>query len=173
VTQVLDLSAEIFASLKPLRGILAPEIRIVERIPDGPFLIRADRAGLTQVLTKLVLNAARAMGNRGTVAVSLGSGILNVPAAKALDIGRGPYALLSVADTGCGIPQDVLPRLFEPFFAAEPIGPRRPSGLSVAHGIVRGWDGAIAVQTTPGLGTIVTIHLPLLESEQVVLKRAS
>jgi signal transduction histidine kinase len=170
--RILDLSTEIPNGLRSLRGRLPAHTQLVERIPGHPCLAEADRAGLTQVLTKLVLNAARAMDNRGVVTVSLGSGNLNMPAAGALDVASGAYAMLSIVDTGCGVAPEALPHVFEPYFAAEPAGPRRPSGLSVAHGIVRGWDGAIAVQSTPGLGAIFTVYLPLLQSERIVLKRA-
>ena len=68
---------------------------------------------------------------------------------------------LIVADSGCGIPPDVLPRIFDPFFSTKPSG--TGLGLSVSDGIVREHGGTIDVETTPGQGTRFTITLPAID----------
>jgi two-component system NtrC family sensor kinase len=69
--------------------------------------------------------------------------------------------LLTITDTGCGIPHEVLNRIFDPFFTTKPVGHGTGLGLSVCHGIVRRAGGSIEVQSAPGQGTRVTIALPL------------
>jgi len=172
ITNVLDLSVETASGLASVRELLPRGISVVESIPTHPFLVRINRAGLTQVLAALMLNSAEAMDHRGAVTVSLGGATLNVPAAEALDIERGAYALLSIGDTGRGIPSDVIPSLFGPLPASTRVGRGMRLGLPAAGTIVRDWNGAVSVRSTLGLGSIFTIYLPLLPSAQVALKRA-
>jgi two-component system, NtrC family, sensor kinase len=68
---------------------------------------------------------------------------------------------LIVADTGCGIPPEILPRIFDPFFSTKPAG--TGLGLSISHGIVREHGGTIDVDSAPGQGTRFTITLPVVD----------
>jgi len=66
-----------------------------------------------------------------------------------------------VADDGCGIAPQDLGRIFEPFFTTKPPGMGTGLGLAVVHGLVRGWRGTIDVESDPGEGTTLSIHVPL------------
>lgn len=74
----------------------------------------------------------------------------------------GAYAALSISDTGCGLDEVTLESIFDPFFTTKCIG--RGLGLSVVLGLVRLYEGAIAVQTQPGRGATVRLFLPVAES---------
>ena len=162
VAKPLDFSVETHASLALVRGLLPAGISIVERISTEPCIVMSNRTELTQILTNLVLNAAQAMDNRGTVTVSLDQSGLSRSAAQAQGLEPGRYAVLSVTDTGSGIDPSVIGRIFEPFFTTKPVGQGTGLGLSVAYGIVRSWKGAIAAASAPGVGTTFTIYLPLI-----------
>ena len=123
-----------------------------------------NKTQLTQVLTNLVLNAAHATGNRGTIEVTLGQARPSAAEAEKLEIAAGAaYLTLAVADNGTGMDAATVARIFEPFFTTKPLGEGTGLGLSVVFGILRGWQGAIAVDSTVGTGTVFTLYIPLLD----------
>jgi signal transduction histidine kinase len=109
--------------------------------------IHADSDLMMQVLLNLVLNAVQAMPKSGTLRVT------------AVRDGE-QHIKLTVADTGHGIPSDILPTIFEPFVTTKERGKGTGLGLAVVHGIVQEHDGSITVTSTPGQGTTFTLRLP-------------
>ena len=114
-------------------------------------LIVASPAQIMQVLSNLVANAVQAMGGRGVVVVGV----------EHEDLSDGPHARLWVEDTGCGMEESVRRRIFEPFFTTKGVGEGTGLGLSVVYGIVGAWKGRITVQSAPGVGTCISIHVPI------------
>lgn len=114
--------------------------------PDLPA-IAGDRAGLEQVVTNLLTNAAYAAGRTGQVTLT---------ARRTL---TGDL-MVSVTDSGAGVPPDVRPRLFEPFFTTKPAGQGTGLGLSVSLGIVEQHRGKIEVENVPGSGARFTMIVP-------------
>ena len=109
--------------------------------------IHGDSDLMMQVLLNLVLNAVQAMPESGTLRVAT--------------VRDGEQHIrLTVADTGCGIPPDVLPKIFEPFVTTKARGKGTGLGLTVVLGIVQEHGGSIAVESTPGQGTTFTLLLP-------------
>jgi signal transduction histidine kinase len=109
--------------------------------------IHGDSDQMMQVLLNLVLNAVQAMPERGTLRVA------------AVREGE-QHIKLTVADTGHGIPSDVLPKIFEPFVTTKEGGKGTGLGLTVVLGIVQEHGGSITVESTPGQGTTFTLLLP-------------
>src|SRR5258707_3124022 len=108
----------------------------------------------------LCTNALQAMEHGGVLTVALEK--VAVPERRLLSHGTllpGPYVRLSVSDTGSGIPPAVLGRLFDPFFTTKGVGDGTGLGLSLVHGIVADFGGAIAVDTPAGAGTSFTVSL--------------
>jgi PAS domain S-box-containing protein len=114
-------------------------------------LIVASPAQIMQVLANLVANAVQAMGGRGVVIVGV----------EREDLSDGPHARLWVDDRGYGMEEAVRRRIFEPFFTTKGVGEGTGLGLSVVYGIVGAWKGRITVQSAPGVGTSISIHIPL------------
>jgi signal transduction histidine kinase len=112
--------------------------------------VRGDGNALEQVLLNLVTNAAAAVGADGEIRV-----------VTRRHPERAGCVQLIVADSGCGIPPDVLPRIFDPFFSTKASG--TGLGLSVSDGIVREHGGTIDVESTPGRGARFTITLPAID----------
>jgi len=116
-----------------------------------------DPAQLQTALANLCLNARDAMPDGGRITIETGHAILPAgPAGEA----AGPHVRIAVADTGTGMPADVLARVFEPFFTTREVGKGTGLGLSMVYGFVRQNGGRIEIDSEPGLGTVVRLYLP-------------
>ena len=104
---------------------------------------------LNQVFMNLLINAGQAIAERGTIVLATG-----------VDEG---HVWVSIADSGCGIPEDALQRIFDPFFTTKPIGRGTGLGLAIAYRIVAKHHGRIEVQSRPGFGTTFRVVLPVAQ----------
>jgi two-component system NtrC family sensor kinase len=123
-------------------------IEIVRQFEAGLPTIRCDSHQLKQVFINLLNNAADAIDGAGTITL----------AARQLD---SHWAQIAVSDTGCGIPQEHLSKLFTPFFTTKPPGRGTGLGLSIVYGIIKIHRGQITAQSRPGQGTTFTVTLPV------------
>jgi two-component system NtrC family sensor kinase len=123
------------------------DLRLAPALPE----VYCDGGQVQQVVLNLVLNAAEAMQSRG-------SGAVIVSTAPGED---GMSVRFSVADTGEGIPAEILPRIFDPFFTTKSDGKGVGLGLAVSYGIVHAHGGEIEAKSAPGEGTVFTVTLPL------------
>ena len=124
-------------------------------------LVKADATQMQQVLMNLCVNARDAMPRGGTLTLRLDCADLNGDATrlhpKALP---GSYAVLSVADTGEGIPPDIMDKIFDPFFTTKPLGRGTGLGLPTVLGIAEGHGGFVVVESKIGHGTTFRVYLP-------------
>ena len=137
-----------------LRFLLAPQILSIE----------ADAAQIHQVVMNLVTNASDAIGDKeGAITVATHVEALKEGEIQAANPGRtlpvGPYAVLEVSDSGCGMESSVIERIFDPFFSTKASG--RGLGLSAMLGILRGHKAGIRIQSQVGKGSTFTVYLPL------------
>ena len=126
----------------------------------GP--IRSDRRQLEQVLINLVVNARDAMPDGGTIRIS--SEALTLPEPMTRDratVPAGDYAVIRVSDTGVGISEDRLQKIFEPFYTTKKVGEGTGLGLSTAYGITKQSGGFIFVDSTLGEGTVFSLYFPI------------
>ncbi|MBI2813032.1 MAG: PAS domain S-box protein [Opitutae bacterium] len=136
-------------------------IQIHEHLPSDLWTVKADSAQVSQVLMNLAVNARDAMPDGGELNFSAenrevaDTGPHAIPGLKA-----GFYAVLNVADTGCGIPPEIKDKIFDPFFTTKPAGKGTGLGLATTRDIVQGHHGLIRVLTAPGQGTDFQIFLP-------------
>ena len=147
---LVDLNAALDNSLAMLAGALAEHhITVEKRFEDLP-LLECAAAPLNQVFLNLLMNAVQAI-----VASGRDSGTLRLGTRSA-----GKEIVVEVADDGCGISLDALPKIFDPFFTTKPIGQGTGLGLSISHGIVAEHGGRIEVESQVGIGTRFRVHLP-------------
>ena len=148
-----------------LRATLPAGVQLTLRQSDASMTVSADAGQIQQVLMNLGINAWHALKDgRGRIVIETAPcrlGATRAGVARGLPTGR--YAQISVRDDGCGMSEAVRQRIFEPFFSTKAVGQGTGLGLSVAHGIVLGHQGAIEVDSQVGAGTRVQIWLPLLE----------
>ena len=122
-----------------------------------PVWVDADL--IKQVIMNMLVNAQHAIENEGNITVRS----RRFPQPKSSEPGMEPVPMveISIIDTGCGIPEKNLKRIFDPFFTSKEVGKGTGLGLSVSHGIVRAHSGAIEVESTVGKGSTFRIYLPL------------
>ena len=136
-----------------LRG---SNIKGIVQIPDSIHGIDADEGQMCQVLHNIIINASQAMPGGGTLTVSAQNETL--AATNTLYLPPGRYVQLTISDQGCGIPDDVMKRIFDPYFTTKPAG--NGLGLASAHSIINRHGGRIGARSTAGEGATFTIHLP-------------
>jgi len=148
-----------------LRATIPAAVQLVTSVEAEAPPVLADAGQIHQILINLCTNAWHALDNRpGTINVHLKSVSLDARAANAVGgLAPGPYACLSVRDTGKGMDAATLERIFNPFFTTKEPGKGTGLGLSVVHGIVAAHQGAIHTASRPGEGTTFTLYFPASE----------
>jgi hypothetical protein len=159
---VVDL-AEVVRTMEPmLRRLVLDKIAIRVASSCPSIHVRADETAVNQIMLNLIVNARDAMPDGGTATIDMGVIALAEPLAPTLGIMPGEYAGLSVSDTGHGVPADILPHLFEPFFSTKPSDQGTGLGLSIVYGIAKSLGGAVEVHSEIGHGATFTVYLPLV-----------
>jgi PAS domain S-box-containing protein len=148
-----------------MRSMLPAAAQLESELADEPLWVEANATQLQQVLMNLATNAWHALeGRPGRIVVRLARAGMEGDGPPPAGLRPAPHARLTVEDSGCGMDAATLLRVFEPFFTTKPVGRGTGLGLAVAHGIVSSHGGAIAIDSVPGRGTTVAIHLPLADA---------
>ena len=155
-----DVVDELFALLHQL---MPAGIKIQTSSPPSPVPVFVDRSQLEQVLVNLVVNSRDAIEATGSITVST---MNEAPAGLAHDV-EVPSGWLQVADTGSGIPEEIQPHIFDPFFSTKPLETGTGLGLATTYGIVTQSGGSVFVDSTVGVGTMMTVALPRTPPSQV------
>ncbi len=161
--RVLDLNAAVRAMAPLLRRLLGGggAVRLDLALEEPGWHVRVDPGQLDQVVLNLAANAREAMPEGGVLRIATrGAVVLGQAGDGRRGIPPGRYVVLEVSDTGRGIPPEVLPRLFEPFYTTRPERGGTGLGLATVQGIIAQSGGHIGVRSRPGEGTCFTIHLP-------------
>lgn len=131
-------------------------------------LVSGDATQLHQVLMNLCVNARDAMPNGGSLTISAENFFIDENYARMnLDARVGPYVVITVADTGVGIPASILDRIFEPFYTTKEVGKGTGLGLSTVLGITKGHGGFVHVYSEVGLGSEFKVYLPAQEAAEI------
>lgn len=154
----VDLLLLVHESFRLLRVTLVTDCEIICEFPPGPVFAWGDRAQLQQVILNLLTNAAEA---RATLVLFKAAVVDSESASRATgeSLEPGDYVELCMTDNGEGMTPEVLARAFEPFYSTRFTG--RGLGMPAAMSLVRAHKGTMSVESTPGSGTTVRIHLPL------------
>jgi two-component system NtrC family sensor kinase len=154
--RVVDINVvigQVLTLMRSQKGFL--KVSFSEQLHPGRALIWGDLGQLQQVFLNLLMNAAQSMPDGGVVTVST-------------ELRGTETVIVSVADSGCGITEEVRARLFEPFFTTKPVGAGSGLGLSISLGIVHQHRGTISVESTVGRGSTFTVELPAANQDAKV-----
>ncbi len=159
----VDLNAVVDDLDGLMRRVLSPhaDVKIVKG--TEAVFVEGDQAQLRQVIVNLLGNASDSLGETpGQIFLSLATVEMTLEDLQQTQLGEdlpaGPYILLQVRDTGCGMDAETLRRMFEPYFSTKVLG--RGLGLAALQGIVRNHRGTIAAESSPGMGTTFRVWLP-------------
>jgi len=156
--RLVDLNATITAVEKILRRALGDSVVLELSLRPALWYVRADPAGLEQVLLNLALNARDAMPHGGRLIIATAN--CTRAEAASLHLNGGEYVRLTVRDTGLGMDAEATRRIFEPFFTTKPDDKGTGLGLAIVYNVVKQCGGVIFVDSQPGEGTVFTIYLP-------------
>ena len=146
---------------KMLVSTVPKTIEITASYPDDLWTVLGDATKIHQVLMNLCVNACDAMPDGGTLTIAAENAVLIEADVQAhRDSLPGDYVLITVTDTGNGIPPEALDKIFDPFFTTKEIGKGTGLGLSTVAGIVKGHRGFVSVYTEPHRGTRFSVYLP-------------
>jgi len=185
IRQILDFSRKSITNREPLDlyPFLKEMVKVLKRtIPEhikvelcaepGTYLVYADISQIQQVVTNLAVNARDAMPEGGTLHIRLSR--INIEPGDPLPtpgITPGRWIVLTLSDTGTGIPPEHMPHLFEPFFTTKGPGKGTGLGLSQVYGIVKQHEGFIDINSQVGKGTTVTIYIPAFEIKEKPIEK--
>jgi PAS domain S-box-containing protein len=158
----LDLNELVTSLVKMVQRIIGEDIHLQLRLYPQALIVRADPGMLDQVVMNLVVNARDAMPRGGELILetdreALEPGQVGAP----VDLAPGPYAILRVADTGVGIPEENLEKIFEPFFTTKEPGKGTGLGLATVFGVAKQHGGSVTVRSVVGQGSTFEVWLPL------------
>ncbi len=158
VLQVRHLLEEM---IKLVRDTFPRSIQIQTNIGGNLSRIQGDATQLHQVLLNLCVNARDAMPQGGILRIEAANADLeNRQSAMLSEPVSGPFVVVRVADTGSGIPAEVMDKIYEPFFTTKDPGEGTGLGLSTVRAIVQAHHGFIEVESEPGKGTVFRVYLP-------------
>lgn len=168
--QPIDLNS-VLAHIRDFAARLLPEdIEFQTDLADQPLVIMADAGQIEQVVLNMVTNARDAMPFGGYLSIRTEIKYMDENHARFHGYGKpGIYALLTVSDTGEGIPEDLQKHVFEPFFTTKATGKGTGLGLSMVYGIIKQHDGYIDFYSAPDEGTTFRIYFPLVSADAIPL----
>ncbi len=157
----LNINRLIRETLEIIQHTIDKSISVETKLDESLPTIMADAGQIQQVVMNLCVNARDAMGSGGKLSIATATVVIgaNDPKAPA-GAKSGTYLRMSVADSGCGMDQDVLTRIFDPFFTTKAKGQGSGLGLSVVYGIVKGHEGFVTVSSQTGQGTVFSVYFP-------------
>jgi hypothetical protein len=159
--ELLDLNLKIAEIEKLLRSVLGEDVDLAVKLEKDLGFVRADQSQIEQVILNLVVNARDAMPRGGRLTIETSQ--IDVDESfqdQHPGLKPGPYVLVSVSDTGCGMDGETMKHIFEPFFTTKERGKGTGLGLATVYGIVSQSEGKIWVYSKPGTGTTFRIYLP-------------
>jgi PAS domain S-box-containing protein len=163
--EVFDVGARLHAVADMLDTVTGARIRVVTEGLDTACYVRADLSQFETALINMAVNARDAMEGEGTLTLRLTCSV-SMPPIRGHAGAPGPFAAISLSDTGSGITAERIGRIFEPFFTTKEVGRGTGLGLSQVFGFAKQSGGDVSVESVVGDGTTFTLFLPETEAVQ-------
>lgn len=163
--KVADINRSVVRAKDMLARLIGEDIRLEVKLGSDIWPVRVDPNQFDQVLLNLAVNARDAMPDGGQLLIETSTDrVGDDRSAKTRGLPPGDYTVVSVSDTGAGIPEEDLPHIFEPFYTTKPLGQGTGLGLATVYGLVRQHGGGVRVESSPGHGATFRIYLPRSEA---------
>ncbi len=160
-SKAVDISQLVQSMEEMLRRTLGEQLGLQVVTGKDVWHARSDENQLESAILNLAINARDAMPEGGTLTIETSNEVLEEAYTSNHDgLNPGEYAVVSVKDTGMGMPADVLAKAFDPFFTTKPIGQGTGLGLSMIYGFTQQSGGHVRIESEPGRGTTVKLYLP-------------
>jgi signal transduction histidine kinase len=143
-----------------LTRTLGAGVTLETLLGENLWSTKVDANELQNAMLNLAVNARDAMPEGGTLTISAGNRVIPAEDATADTLPAGDYVVVAVADTGEGMPPEVVAKAFDPFFTTKPVGKGTGLGLSQVHGFVKQSGGHVRIRSAPGAGTTIELYLP-------------
>ena len=163
--ETFDVVAKVNKLAEMLDTVTGSRIRLVTELPDKPCHVRADVSQFETALVNLAVNARDAMDGEGVLTLTARCHS-PLPAIRGHAGSAGHFTAIRVSDTGCGIPADLLPKIFEPFYTTKEVGKGTGLGLSQVFGFAKQSGGDVEVMSVVGEGSSFTLYLPEVVAEE-------
>jgi signal transduction histidine kinase/ActR/RegA family two-component response regulator len=165
--RVLDINKLVGGMSEMLRRTVGEHLRVETVLAGGLWNTFIDPGQLESAILNLCVNARDAMPEGGKLTLETGNAHLDdAYAAGHAEVAAGQYVMVSVTDTGAGMPPDVAERAFDPFYTTKGVGRGTGLGLSQVHGFVKQSGGHVKIYSEPGVGTTVKLYLPRSQSAE-------
>lgn len=153
---------------KLLARVIGEDLELRTALSSHDLVVMADSTQVERVLMNLATNSRDAMPDGGVLTIATDEFEMDASFVSRHDFGRpGRYAHLAIVDTGTGMDEETVRRIFEPYFTTKEVGKGTGLGLSMVYGIIKKHDGYILCHSSSGKGTVIDIYLPLVRSEPV------
>lgn len=159
---LIPADAAIASLCRQVRALMPKNIRLDVQCTDVPFLIRAEVSQIEEIVLNLATNARDAMPDGGTIQLKVSVAEHDFVPAATPGAHSGPFVTIEVTDNGCGLDDATRRRMFEPFFSTKRAGKGLGLGLSMTRSLIHQLNGHIDVRTEPGIGTTVSVMLPVV-----------
>jgi len=158
---VADISGIVSNMADILRRTLGETVNLESALSPGVWRTKVDPGQLESAILNLAVNARDAMPDGGRLTIETQNACIDeADAAAELDVAPGQYVLITLTDTGTGMPEDIIARAFDPFFTTKPAGRGTGLGLAQVYGFIKQSNGHVKIYSEPGVGTSVKIYLP-------------
>ncbi len=173
VTTVLDMNELVLETSRFLRVSLSKKVSFTVEASPEPLPLSGDASQLRQIVMNLISNAGEAIDSKdGAIRLEVGTQLCDKTLLESTSLGHGlpagQYAVIEVCDSGPGMEESTIERIFEPFYSSKAEG--RGLGLSTVLGIVRSHRGTLSVDSAPDHGTTFRVYLPLSTASQLTPK---
>jgi PAS domain S-box-containing protein len=170
VTSDIQIRQVISEMLEIIRETFPRNIEVTSTAPENLWVVKGNATQIHQVLMNLCVNARDAMRDGGRLSITAVNTTLSEESASLYPMAKpGRYVLMTVADTGQGVPKEIIDRIYEPFFTTKEMGQGTGLGLSTSLGIVTNHGGFMALDSKPSKGSQFKVYLPVTDELQATI----